>query len=628
MRFWRFALIILSTIFYVKIYAQHIATFQSLKPSIQNEVFQFPDSTHTFQRIISVDDKIDNGIMPSNFDFTGYVPIQQSSTNGYLGINSEYYLQGGMTIMNVQFDAIQKRWNYSSPQLVDFINSVEGTRSNCSGAVTPWNTLITCEETSSSENNTLGYKKYGWCIEVEPETRSVKSFGTNNGDKLWKAGLGNHENAVIHKNKRTLYTGLDQYEGVLYKFVSDNPSDLSSGKLYALKMTDYYSGYWKRIPNNTIQECNNSYNYAISNACKTFNGIEDVEIDKNGKVYFAVKSIGTIYRFTDIDPLNQTDSSIVDFDVFVGNQTSIYGQYLSSYNIRGIETEWGYGNDNLAFDNEDNLWVLNDGSNNAIWVVGPYHNNDDIQQHQVRIFGYAPAGAEPTGISFTPDNSFIFMSFQHPYSSNLAQIYDADSSLQRFNKDIAIVIARRENLGKSFPAFAFTSFEAIAKDNKIELNFKTKNNATILKYNIQRLNTANAWENIFSLNSDNTSNNYTFFDINATQGLIYYRVEAIDNNGNTYYSNVNLVRFNPQIFVRPNPFNTELKVLIHETNNVQSIALLDVHQKTIYKFSNISNSNMEFTFDTKHLQSGLYSIVVYNTLNEIIYVSRVSKLNE
>ena len=68
---------------------------------------------------------------------------------------------------------------------------------------------------------------------------------------------------------------------------------------------------------------------------------------------------------------------------------------------------WGNGNDNLAFDNDGNLWVMQDGGDFYIWVVKNGHTQ---ASPDVEIFGITPAGAEPTGITFTPDNKYLFMS--------------------------------------------------------------------------------------------------------------------------------------------------------------------------------------------------------------------------
>ena len=66
----------------------------------------------------------------------------------------------------------------------------------------------------------------------------------------------------------------------------------------------------------------------------------------------------------------------------------------------------------------------------------------------VKLFGIAPAGAEPTGITFTPDYKFLFMSFQHPNATNNSDFQiDAAGNSIGFEKDIAIVIALNESIG-------------------------------------------------------------------------------------------------------------------------------------------------------------------------------------
>src|SRR5690606_7393626 len=58
-----------------------------------------------------------------------------------------------------------------------------------------------------------------------------------------------------------------------------------------------------------------------------------------------------------------------------------------------------------------------------------------------------PAGSEPTGMTFSPDNKFMFVSIQHPSGSNTTEMIDASGTPIIFNKETAIVIARKEFLG-------------------------------------------------------------------------------------------------------------------------------------------------------------------------------------
>ena len=66
-----------------------INEFVSVAPQVQNTDFVFP-SSHTFQKIIETGDILTaGGTLPPRNDFTGFVPIEGSSINGYLSINSE-----------------------------------------------------------------------------------------------------------------------------------------------------------------------------------------------------------------------------------------------------------------------------------------------------------------------------------------------------------------------------------------------------------------------------------------------------------------------------------------------------------------------------------------------------------
>ena len=65
---------------------------------------------------------------------------------------------------------------------------------------------------------------------------------------------------------------------------------------------------------------------------------------------------------------------------------------------------------------------------------------------KVELFATTPSGSESTGLTFSPDFKYMFLSIQHPSTSNVAQI-DASGANVSFNAPATIVIARNENLG-------------------------------------------------------------------------------------------------------------------------------------------------------------------------------------
>ncbi len=406
-----------------------ISEFVSVVPSDQTTDFVFPES-HSFQRIIEAGDPLTvGGTLPDRNDFTGFVPINGSSSIGYLSINSETS-PGGVTVLDINFNEISKLWEVTSSEAVDFSN-VGGTKNNCSGTVTPWNTIISCEERIQviDENND-GYNDFGWAVEIDPATKKVI-------DKRWALGNFAHENVVVHPNLRTVYEGADSNPGYLYKFVADNEKDLSSGNLFVYVGSKAGTGNWVQLTNTTIEERNTTLAQSEMVGATIFGGIEDVEIGPDGLVYFAVKAEDRVYRFQDSDPIAGIN---VSMEIFVGAM-----EYPITHKEGETMVSWGTGNDNLAFDGEGNLWVLQDGSNNYIWVVEKGHTQENPK---IKLFGIAPLGAEPTGITFTPDYNYLFMSIQGPdATNNSTEQIDAAGNSIKFDNHISLVIALNENLG-------------------------------------------------------------------------------------------------------------------------------------------------------------------------------------
>ena len=190
---------------------ENIDDFVSVIPVSQNSQFIFP-SSHRFQKIIEAGEALtDGGTMPIRNDFAGYVPIAGSSSRGFLSINSEN-VPGGVTILDINLNGLTKLWEITSSTSIDF-SSVGGTVKNCSGTVTPWGTVLSCEEEVDRKDlNSDGYFDFGWTVEIDPSQKRVI-------DKRWALGNFKHENACIHKNERTLYQGADSERFKLWKII-------------------------------------------------------------------------------------------------------------------------------------------------------------------------------------------------------------------------------------------------------------------------------------------------------------------------------------------------------------------------------------------------------------------------
>lgn len=423
----------------------HISRFVSVVPSTQPDSLRIP-ATHTFQMIVQEGDPYSDSISGGTkglFDFTGYVPKNGSSHDGFLSINHELgsFPAAGVSMLSINFDTAVHVWNVTNNVPVDF-SVVNGTGRNCSGTVTPWNTIITAEETLPTvDANGDGYQDIGWLVEIDPATATVKSYNGSGPQKLWRMGRMSHENVVINPiDKKTAYLGNDENPGYIFKFVADTAENMTEGSLYVLKLDGPLdattTGSWVGIPNTTPTDCNNSRAYATAVGATNFDQIEDVEISPlDGKIYFTSKASSRVYRFQD------NGNTVSNAEVFVGNSSFVY---VINSDTGLVEEQWRGGVDNLTFDDKGNLYVIQDGGRNHIWMVPPCHTQTNPA---VKLFAVTPAGCEPTGMTFSPDYKFMFVSMQHPSASNSTEMIDATGTPVKFNKESAIVIARKEVLG-------------------------------------------------------------------------------------------------------------------------------------------------------------------------------------
>lgn len=418
--------------------SNRIGCFTSVVPTDQIEQLVLP-RTHTFQRLVKSDrDRYTgtNTVVPNGNDFTAYLGDDGSSVQGRLSINHEN-TPGGVSVANIHFDRRSGLWKIDALNAVDF-SSVVKTERNCSGGVTPWGTIITSEETySTGDENGDGYEDIGWQVELDPVTRKVRDYdGDGRPDKLWALGRLVHENIAFSADGRTVYQAEDGGTGCIYKFVAAQAGRLDSGTLYVLhRDTDSSTtGYWIQVPNSTKSERNNVSTVAAAIGGSFIGSIEDVEVGPDGKIYFASKNVGEIGRFRD------NGTTVSEIEAWVSNVV-----YPIATDTGVVGERWNRGNDNLAFDSEGNLWVLEDGGRYHIWVVRADHSRANPH---IDVFATTPYGGEPTGITFSPDFRFLFMSFQNPSIANTTGQRDAADSLVVFDASTTIVIARKEHLGR------------------------------------------------------------------------------------------------------------------------------------------------------------------------------------
>jgi hypothetical protein len=330
---------------------------------------------------------------------------------------------------------------FSNNEKIANQNYAIGTFANCSGGLTPWNTVLTCEENyqhyygeydrkskekskiKESSKSVMWHKiepldprHYGWVVEYNPETKSAK--------KLVGLGRFSHECAktVLNKDGRTaVYSGDDTDDECLYKFIASRKNSLEQGELFvaSLEQKKWISLDINKQP---ILQKNFKNQTEVLTFCREAAKLvgatplarpEDIEIDPiSGHVFIALTNnklkndyFGSILKI--IEPENNYASEEFEYETF-----------LTGGPKSGLACP-----DNLAFDKKGNLWITSDISggamnkgfykgfgNNGLFVV-PRKGEFAGQVIQVAS---APIDAELTGPCFSEDGETLFLSVQHP----------------------------------------------------------------------------------------------------------------------------------------------------------------------------------------------------------------------
>lgn len=202
---------------------------------------------------------------------------QGSNSGSFLGAKGTYdpATNGGTT--NLVWAPQQKKW-------LSAWASLSGTVRNCAGGPTPWNTWISCEETSNGTHNGAS-KQHGYCFDV-PAT------GIASAQPLLDMGCFSHEAIAVDPVTGYIYETEDSTPSGLYRFKPQvNGRPAAGGKLQMMKLKN-------AVNNASITLGGVAYGYFNTGAADVLAGntwdVEWVDIDQPNKPFVTGTSYGGV----------------------------------------------------------------------------------------------------------------------------------------------------------------------------------------------------------------------------------------------------------------------------------------------------------------------------------------------
>lgn len=419
-----------------------------------------------------------------NNDYIGFIPL--SNDEALLAVNHEFLdpldipveaeqrKAVGVSIVKIKKDShglwkfdedpeSQREFNRRitantvctvSGAVAELYSEMTGTLANCSGAITPWNTVLTCEENYYLFDEVYKWKnfdakQYGWIVEINPLKPDSKPI------KHTALGRMAHENCALvksHDERMVVYMGDDKERQFIYKFVSKNPvimpknlkdldlethlSPFSEGDLYVAKLdknlnfTEINSGKGKwlklSIDNPILKSKFKSQAELLIETRLAAKYLAATPMDRPESLSVSPKD-GSIVAALTYSPAEKNNFGSL-FRIVEDNSHSESMTFRYENLIIGGKTSGFACPDNIHFDKNSNLWLATDidgaklnkapydfQGNNSLFVIpseGPHAG-------KALRFASAPAGAEFCGICFSEDSKTLFISVQHPGEGGL-----------------------------------------------------------------------------------------------------------------------------------------------------------------------------------------------------------------
>ena len=174
--------------------------------------------------------------------------------------------------------------------------------------------------------------------------------------------------------------------------------------------------------------------------------------------------------------------------------------------------------------------------------------------------------------------------------------------------DVAFVAYNKNGMSIGVLPVSLISFDAVARQTNVQLQWKTGTEKENNRFVIERSSDGIHFYSIGTVTGNgNRGATYQFTDHNPLNGVSYYRLKQVDNDGTVAYSKVAPVKRGAaaQMQVYPNPGKGVFVVSHPSSATAQKLLLYNAYG-ALLGFKMTTPNSHQTTFDLSHLPAGAY----------------------
>jgi len=345
-----------------------------------------------------------------------------------------------------------------------------------------------------------------------------------------------------------------------------------------------------------------------------------IRYESNGVVdsSFGTNGIAT----TDLGAVDYASSVLIASDgkILAGGVANVSGDIpkvaLAKYDLDGTP-ENSFGVNGKTILNLSNFWgppVIKLDASEKIILLSQTH---DLHFGLARLSGNGsidntfgengtvvtelPGGSAPYGLALQQDGKIVatgdWMDAGALYSDMITFRFETENTLS-----VSVV-----------------TLHAIQLENSVVIKWETAQETNNKYFSLEH-STNNIFNEIAKVNSQGNSTHeqaYSYKDNSPAEGVNFYRLKQVDNNGKFSYSQIASVKFIsaalPELY--PNPVKDVLKIKGLDVNKNYQIRIIS-EKGNLLGLIQLSNAS-EFSWDVKHLSKGIYYCNILSSDNRL-----------